>query len=661
MGKKHFVFLLLSVAGGSVTFAQTSKDSTFKQLDQVVITATKYPVKENLTGKVLTIIGRDQLDKSGGKQLTEVLNTQAGLVVVGSQNTLGSEQDVHLQGAATGQTLILIDGIPAYDPSGTSTNFDLNLINTDEVERVEILKGSQSTLYGSDAVAGVINIITKKGEGKPLNASVNLSGGSYGTWKAGLGLDGKIGGMGYNVQYTHMKSDGLSAAYDSAHSGTFDHDGFKEDLLMVNLNQKLSDAFQLRGNFQYNHYNTDLDAGAYTDDKLYTATNKNTQGGIGADYKIGIGALHFNYNYNTVTRTYTDDSAQMIALGGTYSNSAYTGRSHYAELYGNFTLSKYIDLMAGVDYRNQQVSENTLFIYYNNFSPPYGPVNSISAINSDSASVRQFAGYASLLLKNLGGFHMELGGRYNSFNKYGNVATYSINPSYVVNDRWKVFANLSSGFSAPTLYQLYSQYADPFGELKPEKTISVETGLQYSERNFNARAVYFNRYTMDNIIYYANDPNYPNGYYINLDKQKDHGIELEASGKMGIFNFTANYSYTTGQVTTPVNGKDSTYYNLYRVPKNIVNLSAGVQVTPGLYFSTALRTIGKRIESVYGGPPTSVDAFGYYTLDGYVEYTFCRHLKAFFDGKNLTNQQYFDIPGFTSKRINFMAGINVRW
>ncbi len=588
------------------------------------------------------------------------MNTQAGLVVVGSQNTLGSEQDVHLQGAATGQTLILIDGIPAYDPSGTSTNFDLNLINTDEVERVEILV-SQSTLYGSDAVAGVINIITKKGEGKPLNASVNLSGGSFGTWKAGLGLDGKIGGTGYNVQYTHMKSDGLSAAYDSAHTGTFDHDGFKEDLLMVNLTQKVSDAFQLRGNFQYNHYNTDLDAGAYTDDKGYTATNKNAQGGIGADYTIGAGALHFNYNYNTVTRNYTDDSATMIALGGTYSNSSYTGRSHYTELYGNFSLSKYIDLMAGVDYRNQQVSENTLFIYYNNFSPPYGPVNSFSAINSDSARVRQFAGYASLLLKNLGGFHMELGGRYNSFNKYGNVATYSLSTrpmsSTIVG---KCLPTSTPASPPPTLYQLYSQYADPFGELKPEKTTSVETGLQYSVRTFNARAVYFNRYTKDNIIYYANDPNYPNGYYINLDKQKDHGIELEANGKVGIFNFTANYTYTTGQVTTPVNGKDSTYYNLYRIPKNIVNLGAGVQITPGMYFSTALRSVGKRIESVYGGPPTSVDAGGYYTVDGYLEYKICQHVKAFFDGKNLTNQQYFDIPGFTSKRINFMAGINVR-
>ena len=653
---------MLSAAGSSMTFAQTSKDSTFKPLDQVVVTATRYPVKEGLTGKVLTVITKEQLEKSGGRQLTEVLNTQAGIIVVGSNNTLGSEQDVHMQGAKAGQTLILIDGIPAYDPSGTSTNFDLNLISTDEIERVEILKGSQSTLYGSDAVAGVINIITKKGNGKPFNASANLSAGSYGTWKTSAGINGRIDGRtGYNVQYTHLQSDGISAAHDARGTGHFDNDGFKENLVMANINHQLTDALQLRANFQYNHYNNDLDGGAYFDDKLYTAKNKNTQAGVGADYKLAGGNLHFNYNYNTVTRNYKDDSATVISQGGSFSNSSYTGKSHFAELYGSFSLSNNIDLLAGVDYRNQAVNETSLFIYNYGTVPPYSVGTSSSAVNSDSAKVRQFAAYASFLLKNLGGFNLELGGRYNSFNKYGNVFTYSINPSYVINDRFKIFANLSSGFSAPTLYQLYSEYKNPFGELKPEKTVSTESGIQYSDNHFNARALYFLRSTTDNIIYYGSDPNYPLGYYMNLDKQKDHGFELEANFRIRMFTFSGNYTYTTGQVTTKVSGKDSSFYNLYRIPKNTVNLSAGVQATPALFLSVAYRTVGKRIESVYGGPPSTTDAFAYYTLDGYAEYKFCRQLKAFVDLKNLTNQIYYDIPGFNSKKFNFMAGISLHF
>jgi vitamin B12 transporter len=669
MSKKHFAtFIVSAIAGGSLfapaTFAQTrstqtKKDSTVKELDEVVVTATKYPVKENLTGKVLTVITREDLEKSGGKQLTEVLNTQAGVIVSGSQNTLGMNQDVYLQGADAGKTLILIDGIPAYDPSGTSTAFDLNLINTDEVERVEILKGSQSTLYGSDAVAGVINIIMKKGGGKPLNTSANLSAGSYGTYKISAGIDGKIHNTGYNVQYTHLKSDGISAAYDSTGKGHFDNDGFNENIVMVNINQKISDAFQLRANFQHSNYNNDLDGGAYTDDRFYTGTNKNTQAGIGADYKAGLAVIHLNYNYNTVTRTYQDDSATTILQGGSYSNSTYNGKSHYAELFSSFNLSGYVDLVAGIDYRNQRVDETSLSIYYNNYYPPFGVIYSPSAISSDSANVRQFAGYASFLLKNLGGFNFEAGGRYNSFNRYGNVFTYSINPSYVVNDQVKVFFNLSSGFSAPTLYQLYSPYADPYGTLKPERSISTESGIQYSLTHFNARALYFQRSTKDNIIYYGNDPNYPNGYYINLDKQNDHGVELEASLKVGAWSFSGNYTYTTGTVTNPVNGKDSTYYDLYRRPKNALNLKAGFQATKALFLDIAFRAVGKRVESSYYGPPTTAYAYAYayYTLDGYAEYKITKQLKAFADLKNLTNQLFFDEPGYNSKRFNFMAGV----
>jgi vitamin B12 transporter len=654
MNKQHWAFLLLPVVGISTSFAQTSKDTVTKQLDQVVVTATKYPVKQNLTGKVLDVITREQLDKSEGEQLSQILNEQAGLVIIGAQGTLGSEQDVFMQGAATGKTLILIDGIPTYDPSGTTTNFDLNLINTDEIERVEILKGSQSTLYGSDAVAGVINIILKKGEGKPFNVALGASEGTYNTLKASVGIDGKINNTGYNIQYTKLRSDGFSAAYDSTGKAGFDKDGFDESILMANLSQKINDAFQLRTSFQYSRYNNGLDDGPYTDDKNYTATSKNVQAGLGADYSVHKAMLHFNYNYNSTTRTYLDDSAMQIQQGGSYNYSTFTGRSHYVELYTNIDLSKHVNLLVGADYRNQRTNQYSLYISQD-YLPPYETDYDTSRLGVDSAKVRQVAGYASILLKNLAGFNLELGGRYNNFNRYGNVFTYSINPSYVVNDKVKLFANLSSGFSAPTLYQLYSPYRDPFGELKPEKTVSVETGVQYSVNNFNARALYFDRNTNNQIEFYT-DANF-NSYYINLDKQYAHGFEIESSWKAGPLSFSGNYTYTTGKVTTPVNGKDTTYNDLYRQPKNLFNLKAGVQATPEFFVSVSLRTVGSRIESVYGSTPIPITS--YYTLGAYAEYKMDKRLKFFINFQNLTNQLYFDIPGYSTARFNFMAGINV--
>ncbi|HXB08334.1 MAG TPA: TonB-dependent receptor [Puia sp.] len=650
MSRKHLFFLTL-LAVSQAALAQTSPDTTGKPLDQVVVTATKFPVKQALTGKVLDIITHEQLEKNSGKQLTEILNTQAGVVIVGAQSNLGSTQSVYLQGADDGKTLILIDGIPAYDPSGTSTGFDLNLINTDEVERIEILKGSQSTLYGSDAVAGVINIITKKGGGKPFNASGTLAAGSFGTFKGSAGADGRIGNTAYNVQYTHLRSDGVSSAYDTTGKGNFDRDGFNENIVLANISQKITDKFGLRGNFQYSHYDVGLDAGAYTDDKAYTSWSRNIQAGIGGDYILGAATIHFNYNYNTVTRHYLDDSSRLISQGGSFYRADFTGRSHYADLYSNISVSPHLDLLAGVDYRNQRIRE-TDFGLFQDYQNPALEDSYTDSLSTDSAKVRQFAAYASVLLKNIGGFNLDLGGRYNSFNRYGNVFTYSINPSYVLNDRLKLFADLSSGFSAPTLYQLYSPYRSP-GGLKPERTISVESGVQYNAAGLNLRALYFRRHTKDNIVFAGSN-------YANLDKEDAHGFEVEAAYKYGSWSFTGNYTYTSGKVTTPLGGgKDTMYNNLYLRPKNLVNAAIGVQATKGLFLSIALRTVGRRIDDIYGGPRAQADGFAYYTLNGYAEYRICKMLKLFADLKNITGQRYFENPGFTSFGFNFMAGISV--
>jgi vitamin B12 transporter len=174
MISKHWVFLLLPAAGSSSAFAQ--HDSTVKQLDQVVVTATKYPVKQGQTGKVVIVIPHEEIEKSIGKPLGELLSEQAGITVNGSLNDAGTDQSIYIRGAGSGRALVLIDGVPVNDPSQTDNSFDINLVPVTMIERIEISKGAQSTLYGSDAIAGVINIITVKpdiktpfnGESQPL-------------------------------------------------------------------------------------------------------------------------------------------------------------------------------------------------------------------------------------------------------------------------------------------------------------------------------------------------------------------------------------------------------------------------------------------------------------------------------------------------------------
>lgn len=643
------LFLSLSVAIISATTICAQDTIKTKQLDEVVVTATKFPIKQSLTGKVVTVIGKEQLEKSSGRTLTEVLNTQAGLIVNGSNNTLGTNQQVFVRGAGSGKTLILIDGIPVYDPSGISSAFDLNLISIDQVERVEILKGSQSTLYGSDAIAGVINIITKKGSGKKFNGTANIAAGSYGTWKATAGADGKINNTTYNVQFTKLKSDGFSAAYDQVGNKNFDKDGFDKNAFRVNLGQKINKDFSVKGYTQLSKYKADIDAGAFADDADYTFTNKNSQAGFGANYSLGKSVLHFNYNYNVTNRTYLDDSASRGGFA-IYSKGEYNCKSHFIEAYSNWALSKKTDLLVGADYRTQVTDQKFLSI------SSFGP---FSTALGDSARVKQLGVYASLVLKNFAGFNMEAGGRYNQFDKYGNVFTFSFNPSYVINDEIKIFGNITSGFKAPTLFQVYSQYRNPFGELKPEKSLSVEGGVQYNKQNINLRAVYFIRNVKDNIVFYSAGAPTWQSYYLNADEQKDKGLELEANLSFGKLNLSANYTNLDGEVFTKIGTKDSSYFNLFRRPRQVVNLNAGVQATNKIFINFGVQTIGKRLEAIWGAAPVEMPA--YYVWNVYADYKLVKQVKAFVNLKNITDEKYFDVRGYNSRRFNFMAGLNVNF
>ncbi len=643
---KKKIFIAAAVLFSSSLSAQT--DSA-KKLNELVVTATRFPIKQALTGKVVTVISKEQLERNNGKTLGEVLNTQAGIIVNGNTNTLGTNQDVYVRGAAAGKTLILLDGIPVYDASGISGAFDLNFISIDQVERVEILKGSQSTLYGSDAIAAVINIISKKAGPKKLNASLNLAAGSYNTFKAAAGVNGTIRQTSYTLQYSRLSSKGFSAAEDQAGNKNFDKDGIGENVFKASVGQKIGNKISIRANTQLSDYKTDGDAGLFTDDADYTITTKNVLAGIGADLTIGKSILHFNYNYNTSKRTYLDDSASRGGFSY-YSKGAYTGKSHFAELYSNIAVTKSMDVLVGMDYRNQLTDQDYFSV------SAFGPYSS-TPLSDDSAKVNQFGAYASLVVKDISGFNVEIGGRYNNFNKYGDVFTFSFNPSYVIKNCFKIFGNISSGFKAPSLYQVYSEYRNPDKELKPERSMSIEGGIQYYKDHVNLRAVYFSRNIQDNIIFYsAGAPTYAS-YYINADKQKDRGLELEASVNFGKVDLTANYVNLDGKIETKAGTKDTAYFNLYRRPRQTINLNLGIVITKNWYLNTGIQSVSRRYESVYMSAPVEMPA--YYTWNLYSTYTISKNAKIFVDLKNITGEKYAEVRGYNSRRFNFMAGIGL--
>lgn len=645
--KKHF-FVLAAVIISNQLIAQ---DTARLQLDEVVVTANKYEQKQSTTGKVLNIISRQQLERSGGKTLCEVLNTLPGLTMIGANNVLGTNQNISIRGASAGNVLLLIDGIPVNDPSAITNYYDLNFINIDQVERIEVLKGGQSTLYGSDAVAGAINVILKKAD-KKITVFGGVTGGSYNTLKESIGFGGQQKNTHFSINYTHQSSDGFSAATDKNKVGGFDNDGFKQHAL--NGRFEFSPAKNLKINFTgtYNNYFADLDAAAFTDEKDYTVKNDNKQLGASAVYTLKKTTIHLNYNFNHVIRRYNDDSLYQSSPYSKFARSSYTGRIHFAELYGNWKINNF-ELLIGADYRWNNTDQ---WYWSTGAFGPYAP----PALH---AEMKQVSPYLTLAYNQDNGFGAEIGGRYNDHSVYGNNVSFNFNPFFVIKDKAKLFANIYSAFKTPTLYQLYDQSIGN-SSLTPEKSTVAEAGVEFlSLKKLNARVVGFYRQAKDAILYTFNPSTFA-GKYLNASKQTNYGIELEGGFAHKKVSITANYTYTNGKTTAAFDGtgaplsKDTTYYNLYRIPKHTIHIDFGVQATPTIYCSIKSRSASKREEYVYGAAAETLKA--YVVFDVYGEYKMGKETRLFLEINNIAGNKYVDILGYNTRGFNFNTGINFR-
>lgn len=624
-----------------------------RTLDRVVITTNKYPKKQSQTGKVTTVIDKTILENFGGHTTGEILNMVAGVAVNGANNNLGTNQRISVRGSSDGNVLLLIDGIPANDPSVITNYFDLNFINPAQIERIEILKGGQSTLYGSDAVSGVINIITKKTLNKKLAPYGSASYGSYHTFNGTAGARGQTDALTYNAFYSHINSDGFSSAYDSTGNQNFDRDGYNQNIFRGELGLKLTSHLQWNFYGNYSKYRSDIDAAAFTDDRDFFIENKNWQAGSGITWKQSNGSLHVNYQFNYLNRFYLDDSTDKASFAY-FSRSTYIGRTHFAELYETLKRGSF-ELLAGVDYRRF----NTNQVYHS--ISMFGPFD--TELDDSLARMWQASPYASAVFNN-GFANIELGGRWNYHNVYGNNFTYTFNPSFLVDQKIKLFANVSSAFKTPSLFQLFDVFSGN-KNLGPEKSTILEGGAEiYPASNLKLRANGFYRKTKNAIQYIITDPLTFQGYYYNVNNQKNYGIETEFNFATEQWNIHSNYAYTRGKVRSGYSEsgsqltKDTTYRNLYRVPNHAVNISATYRVNPKIFVSTLLKYVGERFEPVYASAPRQLD--DYLTIDLAVNYRFNQILRAFVDLKNITNKQYFDILGYNSRRFNFTVGLELK-
>lgn len=633
---------------------QAQSDSTTKELDGIVVTANRFPQKQINTGKILTVITRKEIDESPVNQLGDLLNRQVGLSVIGANNAPGTNPDVYMRGAGTGNALILIDGSPASDASTIRSTFDLNFISLAEIERIEILKGGQSTVYGSDAVAGVINIITRKNQLKKLTPSISFSSGSFQTNMMHLNLSGRKNMFIYKIQYNKISSNGFSSALDTTLKKTYDKDGLTQQIYKAEIGSIGKNNWEWNINTQLSKYKNDMDETAYEDARDSRVANKNTQVKAGLTKKIKSGNIYANVAVNNSTRNYLDDSIYLNGFSK-YIKSDFTGKSYFAELYGSFKLSSELEILAGIDHKKQSTDQ-----YYFSISD-YGEYK--STLKSDTAYATITSAMTSLVYNSKKNINLESGIRYNKNSRYGNNITFTFNPSYIYKKVFKTSINISSAYKAPTLYQLFDGYSGE-KKLKPETSVTSEASIQLiGIKHINSRITYFNRRIKHGIDY-----NYESYKYFNYNLQKDHGLEVELGYKASNWNFSYNYTYTSGKLTATnfefdannyiyIPKGDTTYSHLFRIPQHGMNGNLGYQLSKKIFTSISLRIVGKRFEPRYTSNP--VELKPYMTTDLFSHYELNKNTRFYISLKNILNKSYQDILGYTTMGRNYTIGI--RW
>ena len=638
MGKKLMLLTLLF----SAKMVSAQQDTT--TLDEVVVTANKMAQKQSTTGKVVTVITKSDLEKMGNKNLATLLQEQVGITVNGSSNNAGSVQTIFTRGASGGRTLVLLDGIPVNDPSFINNDLDLNLFATSSIERIEICRGAQSTLYGSDAIAGVINIITtSKDISRPLQINASSILGSFGTQKNNLQLAGKKNKWSYSGRIAHTNSNGFSAAIDTTGKNNFDADLYKGLALHGQINYAATEHFSVKAFSMYNKYKAGVDAGVFRDDRDFTIENSSLLLGTGFMYKKNNWQITGTYQHNTLDRHFLNDSTHKTSTW--FEKNDYAATSDYAEIYTSIKLSDRLTALAGLDYRKGSYSQNYLSV------SGWGPYN----FNDPTRYAEQSALYGSLLYTSLHKkLTLELGGRVNKHSVYGNNQTFTLNPSFALSANTRIFASVSSGFKAPSLYQISIN-----DKLDPEKATSYEAGFSYQNKTLQTRLVYFNRQTANGIDY-----NYINYQYFNYVKQAVNGLEFEIKKSFanGVTAF-ANYTFLAGKETTQnrITNQDTiTYDYLLRRPAHQLNMGISAQVNTKLRLEITGRYAGKRYD-VGGYAAPDILLKSYATLAANVGYQLNKHWRFTADIQNFTNTKYYEVYGFKTMPLNASVGAVFGW
>lgn len=649
MHKTKFLFALFAVfIFSSITFTQNNiiqKTDTagFYKLNDVVITATRTKANTIELANSISVIDSTQISNSNANNVFDLLKNETGISFT-RQGGTGTLSNIYLRGANSSHTLVLIDGVEVNltnDPSGV---YDFSALPIDNIDRIEVLRGPQSTLYGSDALAGVINIITKKGNGAP-KFSLLAEGGTYNTYKTQLGLTGSVQKLNYSVALSRTGSDGFSNA--SEKYGNKEKDGYTfnnlSSILGYNISENTEVNFYTRFTKSKSYY--DQFGGAYGDDPTYVFNQEEFS--VRGEGKLKL--LDGNWNqkiglsFIRNVRKYSYDTSSASIY---YSHSLYDGRKYKLDWQNDFALDKNNLLTAGLEYESEETSSEYYAFNYL-LLPDYASIFP----KKDS---RTLGVYIQDNFQAGKRFFSTAGIRLDNHNQFGSQITYRVAPAFMIWETDTKFkATAGTGFKSPSLFYLY----DPiYGNknLNPEKSIGFDFGIeQYLfKQGISLGATYFYNKFTDMFGF-----DYLTFKTININKAVTKGAEIYLHAKpFDQLELKVNYTYTDAKDMSP----NSSDYGkkLLRRPESKLGFYTSYSFIPKANINAEVIWVGVR-EDIDFSTFQRVDLKSYVLINLAAHYDVLKFLRLNFRVENLLDTDYEEVFGYGTAGLSFYGGIKL--
>ncbi len=641
---------LIALASIGAAPVMAELPTSAQEMDDLVVTATRLATPRGEVASSVTVITAEDIQRRQFRSVPHALRSVPGLHVVQSGGP-GQQTSVFMRGANSNHTLVLIDGIEVTDPSSPNGAVDFSNLWLDNIERIEIVRGPQSTLYGSDAIGGVIHITTRRGEGK-LHGAGKLEGGSDNTVNQQASVAGSTDRVNYSFGLTHVDTDGDSVTPARLRNGvSAEDDNYENWTTSARLGMAVSDTLEVTFFGRYIDSETDLDPelerfgfGTTEDrDARLDQTEYLLRGEAKAQLLDGLWEATFSTSYTDFDRKNRNDRQSPTE---TLTRTTFDGDKLKFELKNDFYLMDAHILTLGLETEKENMNSGG-FSDFGGFI--IGEETDADARNNAVYGQDQFS-YGDRVFGTAGL-------RYDDHDGFGSEVTYRIAPVYVhrqTNTRLK--ASVGTGFKAPTLFQTDGFAPNNFGsfyrgnpDLDPEKSFGWEIGIEQAfwDERLNVGVTWF-KSDIDDLMQVVFDPFF-NSTYENIDEADIRGAETFIHVQpLESLAVRLDYTYTDAE-------DNDTGEQLLRRAKHKLDLDVEFRPLSRASINLAVNYVSdyKDISRETSG---TIKGDDYAVLDIAADYQLNRQWRLFGRVENATDEHYEPADGFQASDRGLFVG-----